>query len=366
VVQQKNLRNRVSFVQFADTANGSSFNQATYYSYDIHGNVDTLLQDYGVTSQYPNLMNKNGNRFKKVVYNYDLISGKVNKVAYQPGWSDQMYHKYTYDAENRLICVHTSFDGKEWEREAKYEYYHHGPLARMEVGGQMVQGIDYAYTLQGWLKGVNNTMLLTTTDMGGDGLAAGINQFTARDAISFTLNYYDTADYAAISALNPFPGTMAFMPDAAEYRPLFNGNISSMSVYNRALTTPTHAGSPLMLYNYHYDQLNRLTQMDAYRKFNLTTNTWAGLSRMVNGYKERIVYDPNGNILQYRRDAHKEAYIMDSLTYTYNSNTNKLNWVKDLAPSARYGSDPGDVPDIDNQAVNNYTYDEIGNLVKDV
>ena len=113
VVQQKNLRNRVSFVQFADTANGSSFNQATYYSYDIHGNVDTLLQDYGVTSQYPNLMNKNGNRFKKVVYNYDLISGKVNKVSYQPGWSDQMYHKYSYDAENRLICVHTSFDGRE-------------------------------------------------------------------------------------------------------------------------------------------------------------------------------------------------------------------------------------------------------------
>ena len=246
MVQQKNLRNRVSFVQFADTANGSSFNQATYYSYDIHGNVDTLLQDYGVTSQYPNLMNKNGNRFKKVVYNYDLISGKVNKVSYQPGWSDQMYHKYSYDAENRLTGVYTSFDGREWEREAKYEYYHHGPLARTELGGQMVQGIDYAYTVQGWLKGVNSTMLLPTTDMGGDGLAAGINQLTARDAVGFTLNYYDTADYAAISALNPFPGVMAFMPDPAEYRPLFNGNISSMAVYNRALTTPAHAGSPLI------------------------------------------------------------------------------------------------------------------------
>src|SRR6185503_18116435 len=117
-----------------------------------------------------------------------------------------------------------------------------------------------------------------------------------------------------------------FMPESLEYRPLFNGNISSMAVYNRALTTPAHAGSPLMFYNYHYDQLNRLTQMDSYKKFNLTTNTWAGLSRQVNSYKERIVYDPNGNILQYRRDGHKEAYIMDSLTYTYNSNTNKLNW----------------------------------------
>ena len=47
----------------------------------------------------------------------------------------------------------------------------------------------------------------------------------------------------------------------------------------------------------------------------------------------------------------------------YNSNTNQLNWVRDVTPSSRYGSDPGDVPDIDGQAANNYVYDEIGNVV---
>ena len=43
---------------------------ATYYSYDILGNVDTLIQDYK-----KGVMAANGNRFKKMVYDYDLVSG---------------------------------------------------------------------------------------------------------------------------------------------------------------------------------------------------------------------------------------------------------------------------------------------------
>jgi len=35
--------------------------------------------------------------------------------------------------------------------DASYQYYLHGPLARMELGdiNGKVQGMDYAYTLQG-------------------------------------------------------------------------------------------------------------------------------------------------------------------------------------------------------------------------
>jgi hypothetical protein len=275
IVQQRNLRNRVSYTSYTDTLSGSTaFNQATLYSYDIHGNVDTLLQDYGFTESVTNLMNANGNRFKKIIYDYDLISGKVNKVSFQKGWADQVFHKYNYDAENRLIDLETSFDGKYWEKEARYEYYLHGPLARLTLGQQQVQGMDYAYTLQGWLKGVNSTMLTTGTDMGADGLS-GTNQYVARDAIGFSLNYYDTADYSAIGGVNPFPGTMAYLA-STDYRPLFNGNISSMAVHNRALSGA--AKGPLLLYNYRYDQLNRLTRMDSYNKSNLTVNSWAGLA----------------------------------------------------------------------------------------
>lgn len=47
--------------------------------------------------------NYNGNRWKKFVYHYDLISGKVNEVAFNAGKADQYFHKYLYDADNRLV-----------------------------------------------------------------------------------------------------------------------------------------------------------------------------------------------------------------------------------------------------------------------
>ncbi len=101
----------------------------------------------------------NGNRWKKIVYSYDLISGKVNMVSYQPGQEDAFYHRYTYNAENRITNVETSYDSVYWENDAFYQYYQHGPLARAVIGQQQVQGLDYAYTLQGWLKGINGTSL---------------------------------------------------------------------------------------------------------------------------------------------------------------------------------------------------------------
>ncbi|MBN8787946.1 MAG: hypothetical protein J0I84_12730, partial [Terrimonas sp.] len=39
---------------------------------------------------------------------YDLISGKVNQVHYNPGEKDEFYHRYVYDAENRLTEVYTT------------------------------------------------------------------------------------------------------------------------------------------------------------------------------------------------------------------------------------------------------------------
>jgi hypothetical protein len=189
---QKNLRNRVSYSQVFDTeptgANDNNYSgthrAATYYSYDIHGNVDTLMQDYGNPTAGLNAMNTSNNRFKKIAYNYDLISGKVNKVSYQPGMQDEFYHRYSYDAENRITMAETSHDDILWERDARYTYYKHGPLARTVIGEQEVQGIDYAYTLQGWLKGVNTTGL-----QGGDGTIGQGNDCGPNSAVDNLLIY---------------------------------------------------------------------------------------------------------------------------------------------------------------------------------
>ncbi len=364
IIQQRNLRNRVSFVTYSDTSIGG-YNTATHYTYDIHGNVDTLLQDFGCGScadHIKNMMNQNGlgNRFKKTAYKYDLISGKVNMVIYQPGWGDMFIHRYSYDAENRLKWVETSSDSLVWEMDARYEYYQHGPLARMILGEQSVQGVDYAYTLQGWLKGVNSMNLSSANDMGEDGLSTGLNRYTAKDVYGFQLNYF-SGDYASIKN-GPIPFPNAGPALGATYRGLFNGNISSMGVNIGKLND---LGSGPQLYNYSYDQLNRITGMDAWTGFNTGSNSWTGISNP-GYYKERVAYDPNGNITKYLRHAHGWEQIMDSLTYKYSVGTNRLKNVIDNVPPSRYGNNSWDlIRDIDTQGDNNYEYDQIGNLTKD-
>src|SRR4030081_2328109 len=95
----RNVRNRVAWTALYNTVRLlriDSANAATYYSYDILGNVDTLVQDYK-----QGVMAGHGNRFKKLVYDFDLVSGKVNQVVYQHEFADAFYHSYLYDAENR-------------------------------------------------------------------------------------------------------------------------------------------------------------------------------------------------------------------------------------------------------------------------
>lgn len=366
----RNLRNRVAYSSFTAGNDPALYNSATFYSYDLHGNVDTLLQDYGNPSFAPNPMNTNGNRFKLMTYQYDLISGKVNHVAYQPKQADAFYHKYEYDAENRLIHVYTSSDSVRWEHDAFYEYYKHGPLARSVTGQQQVQGMDYAYNLQGWLKGVNSTILAAANDMGGDGV--GLRKNIAKDAYGYSLNYFD-GDYAAINAPALFGDIRNSLntASAGAYKPLFNGNISSMAVNIGALNTN---GSTPMLYNYQYDQLNRIVGMDAFTGVNTGNNLWDNLTATSN-YQERVSYDANGNILTYLRNgttAGGTPLAMDNLSYQYFKNAdgsyrnNRLRMVRDVVPSGNYTEDIDDqLAVVTNAADSNYVYDAIGNLITD-
>ena len=109
------------------------------------------------------------------------------------------------------------------DHEAFYSYYKHGPLARTILGQQQVQGVDYAYTLQGWLKGVNAMALDTAIDMGRDGGGT----ITARDAYGFQLNYF-TGDYKPVNTVrNPFPRSQCLhrcgLPPALQWQYLFHG-----------------------------------------------------------------------------------------------------------------------------------------------
>jgi YD repeat-containing protein len=241
---QRYLNNRVSYV----TAYPHGYDDpgteptVTYYSYDPHGNVEWLCQ---------HLPGLGGDKY--VRYAYDLISNKVTRVAYQEGRVDQFFHQYQYDDDNRLLAVQTSADGLVWETDAKYQYYAHGPLQRTVLGDDQVQGLDYAYTLQGWLKALNHPDLTRGKDAGQDGVSSG----AAADAFGMVLGYY-RGDYRRQGSwLNGGTSPAAELAEPEAGAQLYNGNIASWS--SKSLGLATQPTAPKLTAEYfRYDQLNRL------------------------------------------------------------------------------------------------------------
>ena len=99
-----NLRKRVAATALLSTGSNPASNRqaASYYSYDINGNVKTLTQENAALAAREASYVTGSTGLKQIKYEYDLVSGKVNKVLYQDGKWDQFYYQYRYDADNRV------------------------------------------------------------------------------------------------------------------------------------------------------------------------------------------------------------------------------------------------------------------------
>ena len=378
----------VSYEEVFDN-NDATYDHATHYDYDIHGNVKTLLQD---NKKLGALTDLSQHRFKRMYYLYDLISGNVHRVDYETGKADQWHHTYTYDEDNRIKEVYTTIatpilTGRSgvigaiteattspyWDRDAAYTFYDHGPLARTELGENQVQGLDYVYTLQGWIKAVNSNNLDNTNDPGRDGVGAGNHHNVALDAMGYSLHYFAGDYVATVSSNAGFVATQAITSDLGKTgvlgnsEDLYNGNIARM------VTTITDPNSRAVLplgNAYRYDQLHRLKEAVSFS--NLTGNAWgSGQSAMYGNY---FAYDANGNITQQLRKNHAGTTI-DSLSYKYhklsNGKTirNRLYHVDDQVNPATFTDDIDDMNTFTNggdiNINNNYSYDAEGRLIKD-
>lgn len=398
--KQQNLRNRVSATYYADkfinnsqilelaqtnsrtivlkpsvTTNLQGNVTLTAYSYDEVGNVKSLVQQIQTQQLNVPAPPNPENLTKRIDYTYDLVSGKVNKVIYQPNQQDMFVHRYEYDADNRITDVYTSRDGIVEYHEAKYFYYPHGPLARIEIGNDKVQGVDYYYTLQGWLKGINSSNPSASDDAGKDANNVFItsnndtlNKYIPKDQFNLLLAYFKN-DYTPVVPPSGGGGggsifdNNTVMPfyegiSNAKFKGLYNGNIAMMATGLPVLgTTPA---DHWMVDEYTYDQLNRIT-------VSYTTNP-TGTTAYNHTLSTSYEYDKNGNILGLNRRAflpNNTVALMDSLKYNYTHasgklKNNKLNYVDDIQTDAALFKE-----DIDDQASGNYTYDAIGQLTKD-
>jgi RHS repeat-associated protein len=259
----------VGAVAYTEGASGSK----TWYSYDEQGQLSWLVQ------HIPGL------GLKTIDYTYDFL-GKVRQVAYQKDvTAERFYHHYRYDADQRLIKTETSRDGSSKTLQAQYSYYLHGPLKRVELGNQL-QGMDYVYTAQGWLKSINNANL--GQDPGGDGTNG-----VAPDVFGLTLDYF-SGDYLntrppAIAVVKSIPSLTNL--SAATYPPLYEGSIRAQSWQNQKLSTTV--GS----YAYQYDAKGQLQVAD------FGSRDFAGnfTRHATDHHLSALNYDANGNILSLKQ-----------------------------------------------------------------
>jgi RHS repeat-associated protein len=337
----------------------------THYSYDPHGNVEWLVQSI------PFL----GKRY--IAYTYDLISGRVLSVRYNEGRPDQFFHRYVYDTEGRISTAETSHDGEIWDNDARYIYYPHGPLSRSVLGQDEVQGLDYSYTIQGWLKGINDPRLVGE-DAGADGIG---NSRVGRDAFGMLLHYFQDDFQAAGSVFaNAQPGEAG--------RDLYNGNIMGwgwnsqvseieMSTEADPPDPPNPFFNPDLPYladkelgfSYRYDVLNRLRNTRSQQ----LNGTW--IDHSDERFNTAYNYDANGNFTQgpsnepgiLRRD--HEGALMDQIDYNYNAPPLPEIPGQPVPPdypdvlTSINENIPGSGADLDSD--HDYTYDKIGQLISE-
>jgi RHS repeat-associated protein len=343
---QSYLQNRVSYsVSDGDGNLGTTNDQVkTVYSYDPHGNVKWLKQEVS------------GAAAKYLRYEYDLHSGNVVRLLYNENREDRFCYRYEYDEDNRIVRSYSSRDGYIWENDARYNYYAHGPRSRRELGEDRLQGIDYVYTIHGWLKALNHPSLDPANDPSGDGNSSGPNSSVARDVFGMVLGYYKGDFNKSSSAFHSISSDKLWDNSRPQGGSLYNGNIANWVTKTGSSAGSTQYANQQTGYVYRYDRAGRLKS----EGFRYESSGWQtpGAQQYNTGYS----YDPNSNIKTLYRYAN--SGMMDQFTYSYygtgSTATNRLKQVSDAVSSGTYSMD------IDNQtSPTNYSYDGTGNLTGD-
>lgn len=336
----------------------------TWYSYDELGRTVWMVQ------RYENTGGQGSWSVKTFNYKYDFL-GNVTEIAYQKENStESFYHYYVYDADKRLKKVYTGRDGLNRKQEAAYYYYLHGPLKRVELANRL-QGIDYVYTINGWLKNMNAPEMDDLRDPGKDGQMNGLYQ-VPKDLFGMSLDYFEGDYEKAGTYVQTYPEAQNSNPSVAP--DLFNGIIKAQRWRTQTPAFNLVYQDQHLFYGYKYDKKYQLKEAnfgvwdsDGSQNYPLGE----GLSKPINvtlsnDYKvHNLSYDYNGNIKSLSRNAYASGaggIDLDQLSYSYIANGNKLEKVTDAVPTNPYtnlGYNPG-------QTNNNFQYNALGELMSDI
>jgi RHS repeat-associated protein len=252
----------------------------------------------------------------------DVISNQYEDITYQITQTKQEHYKgaeaitilksFEYDHTGRLLATRLKVNSQAEITESAMQYNEVGKLVTKYLHSDLTTGSrtflqkeDFQYNIRGWLTKINDPALTSDNDLFG-----------------MQLCYSNTDGMTGLT-------------------PLYNGNIAGM---HWKIKNDIHRG-----YSFSYDMLNRLTNASYGDGTSLTGNTNAFQEEMPSGG-----YDANGNIKWLKRKYH--GTLIDDLTYTYYTKSNRLQSIVDA------GTANSEVNDYPGSTTQNYTYDSNGNM----
>jgi len=265
--------------------------------------------------------------------------GGINPQTYDLGT------KSTYDDLGRITTVEKNLNGTGWKQIASMTYDALGQLKTKILSPSFnssagLETLKYDYNIRGWILGANRDYAKSTS--------------STQNYFGFDLGY----DKQPITSLGIYSA------------PQFNGNITG-TVWK------SKGNGQIRKYDFTYDPVNRLTGAD----FNQYSAGNFDRSAGVDFSVSNLTYDLNGNIKSMDQMGLKVATssFADKLRYTYQSNSNKLQNVMDIANDPQtvlgdfrysnshpqkaakdaYAQNPTGV---DPTTVTDYSYDANGNM----
>lgn len=268
------------------------------------GGLDTLTTQYSFSGQ-PLRMLLNHQKAGNTVQHHDILS------------------KMSYDAGARLKAVWKNIDGAASDQLIDTVQYDELGQLKAKYLGNAVDSLVYDYNIRGWLTGIN------------------------KNYVSGSATHYFGMELA-------YDKNSAAAPGTTYQNPQYNGNIAG--------TIWKGGGDGInRKYDFSYDNINRLTAA-AFTQ-NSTSASWD--SSTINFSVSHLTYDANGNILSMNQAGIKglSSTLIDQLTYSYTSNSNKLSQVVDAANDSL--SILGDFHYKGSKQPTDYGYDGNGSLTHD-
>ncbi|MES2560875.1 MAG: RHS repeat-associated core domain-containing protein [Bacteroidota bacterium] len=291
---------------------GSSTRLYTAHYYNVRGElIQSNSQNLIVTSS------ANPKSPTVLGMGYDFKGRLIKSVLSAPGIIVQK--KFTYDLYDRITKIQHKIDNAgDFTTIASYVFDDIGRM-KTKILGNMKHSVYYEYNIRNWVTGINRQYLIAPNS---NSLFFGMQLFYEQG--------YD--------------------------KTYLNGRIAGIQWRNKG------TNSELRSYGYEYDTDQRLKNADYYQ---LVGSAWQ--KNIKDFTTSNLTYDHNGNILSMNHRGYSNTDVLDDLTYSYASGTNKLTEV--VEGSSSQSKNPAVHDNLgdfrDDAAGTDYTYDANGNLISD-